>query len=87
MNCSGGCIGGGGQPRLAEEDEYHVKTRRIDAIYAKDVAEPYRAAHLNPEVQKLCSDFLEAPGSEMGHRLLRTSYTDRSAEVRGRCLS
>lgn len=83
MNCSGGCIGGGGQPRLAEEDEFYVKKRRIDSIYAKDEAAPCRAAHLNPEVQKLYQNHLGAPCSEEAHRLLHTVYQDRSMEVKG----
>ena len=36
MNCYGGCIGGGGQPRTTIENEQDVKQRRMDSLYTKD---------------------------------------------------
>jgi ferredoxin hydrogenase len=80
MNCRGGCIGGGGQPLLSEEDEFYVKKNRIDGLYAKDRGSTYRTSHTNPEVIALYDQYLKTPGSAAAEQILHTVYTDRTAE-------
>jgi NADP-reducing hydrogenase subunit HndD len=74
MTCPGGCIGGGGQPRLTSDA---VRQARIRAIYAEDEGRELRKSHENPEVLKLYDEFLGRPLGETSHRLLHTKYTEK----------
>jgi NADH-quinone oxidoreductase subunit G/NADP-reducing hydrogenase subunit HndD len=75
MTCPGGCIGGGGQPRMTTND---VRAARIAAIYAEDESRKLRKSHENPAVQKLYAEFLEKPLGHKSHHLLHTKYTPRT---------
>jgi NADP-reducing hydrogenase subunit HndD len=74
MTCPGGCIGGGGQPRLTSDE---VRKARIAAIYKEDEGKQIRASHYNPEVALLYEKYLKAPLGERSHHLLHTGYTPR----------
>ena len=75
MCCPGGCIGGGGQPRLTTDD---VRKARIEAIYKEDEGKQLRKSHDNPEVQQLYKEFLtEGPCGHKSHKLLHTHYVTR----------
>ena len=74
MACPGGCIGGGGQPRLSTPE---VKQKRMEAIYRADLGLPRRKSHENPAVQELYKEFLEKPLGEKSHHLLHTGYTPK----------
>lgn len=71
MACRGGCIGGGGQPCLANDE---VRAKRTAGIYTDDEKSVLRMSHLNPEVQALYKDYLGEPGSEKAEHLLHTHY-------------
>lgn len=71
MTCPGGCIGGGGQPRMTDNS---VREARIRAIYAEDEGKELRKSHENPDVMKLYEEFLEEPLGEKSHHLLHTKY-------------
>ncbi|MCL5734534.1 MAG: [FeFe] hydrogenase, group A, partial [Actinobacteria bacterium] len=75
MTCPGGCIGGGGQPRLTSD---LVRTRRIRAIYEEDESRTLRKSHENPAVLKLYEEYLGRPLGERSHNLLHTTYTEKS---------
>jgi NADP-reducing hydrogenase subunit HndD len=75
MTCPGGCIGGGGQPRLTSDA---VRQARIRAIYAEDEGRELRKAHENPAVLALYDEFLGEPLSKTSHRLLHTKYTEKA---------
>ncbi|GAB4819092.1 hypothetical protein N2152v2_006138 [Parachlorella kessleri] len=75
MSCPGGCVGGGGQPKT--HDPLAV-AKRAQAIYSIDERSTVRKSHENPSIQKLYAEFLGAPGSNLSHELLHTTYTDRS---------
>ncbi len=81
MACTGGCIGGGGEPKTHSVDS-NILMKRIRAIYSIDSNSKYRMSHHNPSIKKIYEEFLGAPNSEESHRLLHTHYTDRSAEVK-----
>jgi len=74
MACPGGCIGGGGQPRLSTPEK---KQKRMEATYRADLGLPRRKSHENPAVQEIYKEFLEKPLGEKSHHLLHTSYTPR----------
>jgi len=74
MTCPGGCIGGGGQPRMTTDS---IREARIQAIYREDEGKALRKSHANPAVLKLYEDFLGKPLGEASHHLLHTHYTAR----------
>lgn len=74
MTCAGGCIGGGGQPRITTEE---VRKSRIKAIYAEDEGKVLRKSHNNPQVMKAYEDFLGEPLGHRSHELLHTKYFEK----------
>ncbi len=74
MTCPGGCIGGGGQPRITTDA---VRLARISAIYREDEGKPVRASHYNHEVKQIYEEYLKKPLGQMSHHLLHTKYTVR----------
>ena len=74
MGCPGGCISGGGQPRLTTNE---VRQKRLEAIYREDEGKPMRKSHENPDITKLYADFLGSPNGHRSHELLHTTYTKR----------
>ena len=75
MTCPGGCIGGGGQPRLTTNE---VRKKRIAAIYKEDEGKKLRKSHDNPKIKQIYGEFLDIPLGEKSHHLLHTKYTERS---------
>lgn len=74
MTCPGGCIGGGGQPRVTDND---VRRARIAAIYQEDEGKQLRKSHENSEVKQLYAEYFGQPYSDKAHHLLHTKYTKR----------
>jgi len=74
MACPGGCIGGGGQPRMTTDE---VRKARIGAIYREDEGKELRKSHENPEIKQLYDQFLGKPLGEKSHHLLHTRYAPR----------
>ena len=74
MTCPGGCIGGGGQPRLTTDE---VRKARIQAIYKEDAGREFRKSHENPAIKQLYDEFLGKPLGEKSHHLLHTHYFDK----------
>jgi len=79
MACPGGCIGGGGQPYSLDKD---VLKKRMEGIYSIDERSVIRKSHENPSIKKLYEEFLERPLGHLSHKLLHTTYSDRSRKVR-----
>ena len=82
MGCPGGCVNGGGQPTqpAAVRSFVDLKTLRAKALYDDDKANTIRKSHDNPMIKKLYSEYLEKPGSHKAHKILHTSYKDRSED-------
>lgn len=77
MTCPGGCIGGGGQPRLTTNE---IRKARIAAICKEDEGKRIRKSHENPEVIQLYEEFLtDGPCGGKSHHLLHTHYAAREA--------
>ena len=74
MGCSGGCIAGGGQPRI-DMEEY--RELRAGALYSEDERKTMRMSHENPAVAQLYAEYLGSPCGEKSHHLLHTTYTPR----------
>lgn len=74
MTCPGGCIGGGGQPRITTDE---VRKARIKAIYAEDEGKDLRKSHNNPQVAQVYAEFLGSPLSHKSHELLHTHYVEK----------
>lgn len=74
MTCPGGCIGGGGQPRMTTNE---IRMKRIEAIYKEDEGRELRKSHENPEVKQIYEEFLGEPLGHKSHELLHTKYVKR----------
>lgn len=83
MNCHGGCIGGGGQPKTEIPMTDAVLNKRIEALYLKDKWAPIRNSHENPDIIEVYKKFYEAPLSERAEAMLHTTYKDRSQDLGG----
>ena len=83
MACPGGCISGGGQPKLNWGQEDQTRQLRIDALYKRDesLPEQKRTSHENEQIKALYEKFYGKPLSELAEKLLHTHYTDRSGDL------
>ncbi len=83
MGCPGGCVNGGGQPiqSAAVRETVDLKAVRAKALYDDDEAQKIRKSHDNPAVKLLYKEFLGKPGSHKAHKILHTSYVDRSKKI------
>ena len=78
MNCSGGCINGGGQPKMTMLKMQDTKRKRIDSLYLRDRNMKKRLSYKNPEIIEVYKNFYENPLSELAEDLLHTKYEDKS---------
>lgn len=76
MACSGGCLGGGGEPKSMDPD---VLKKRSKAIYDMDARAPRRRSYENTDVRKLYETQLDKPNSAAAHHLLHTHYSGRDS--------
>ena len=74
MACPGGCVGGGGQPYMVNDE---IRKQRAKGLYDEDAGLERRCSHENPYVQQLYREFLEKPLSHKAHELLHTTYKSR----------
>lgn len=83
MGCPGGCVNGGGQPvqHAVVRSFVDLKSKRAAALYEADKGNPVRKSHENPMIKKLYDDYLGEPGSHLAHKILHTSYVDRSKDI------
>ena len=74
MTCPGGCIGGGGQPRLTDNAK---RRQRMKAIFKEDEGKKLRKSHDNPKIKQIYGEFLISPLGKKSHHLLHTKYAAR----------
>lgn len=72
MACTGGCIGGGGQPK-AKKREATLK-QRAEGLSRIDRSLTLRRSNENPAVQAIYDKYLDHPLSNKAHELLHTEY-------------
>ncbi|GAA0743237.1 NADH-dependent [FeFe] hydrogenase, group A6 [Clostridium oceanicum] len=73
MTCPGGCVNGGGQPPIKNDN---IKDR-LNSLYEIDKNKTLRKSHENPDIIKIYDEFLEEPLSHISHKLLHTKYINR----------
>lgn len=82
MACPGGCIGGGGMPRVKMPKVMAAKQARIDSLYKRDGEVVIKTAQDNSEIQNMYNEFFGVPLSEQSHQLLHTEgFMDRSSDL------
>ncbi|MGI6070828.1 MAG: NADH-dependent [FeFe] hydrogenase, group A6 [Blautia sp.] len=79
MACPGGCVNGGGQPRVQGpiRNFTDIRKERAKALYRNDAAKAIRKSHENPAILKLYKEYLGEPGGHKAHELLHTTYVKR----------
>jgi len=77
MACLGGCVAGGGQPKVEQTIEQLEKEKRASSLYKQDRLLK-RCSYENKEIQTLYKEFLKEPGSEISKKLLHTTYSSKS---------
>lgn len=78
MNCKGGCIAGGGQPKSTLLEMIDTRAKRIQSLYADDEKNTLRVSYKNPEIKEIYKEFYEKPNSKIAEKLLHTTYEDKS---------
>lgn len=73
MACTGGCIGGGGQPKI-KGNRVGILQKRMEGLNDIDRTKPLRRSNENPEVLALYEKYLDYPLSHKAHELLHTEY-------------
>lgn len=73
MACLGGCIGGGGQPKI-RGNRLKVIVKRGEGLNHIDESKVLRRSNENPEVLALYKKYLGHPLSHEAHELLHTKY-------------
>jgi NADP-reducing hydrogenase subunit HndD len=78
MTCPGGCVNGGGQPKvLLPIDKKVAAACRTSSTYSHDANLKCRKSHENPQIKKIYKEFLGEPLGDKSHHLLHTKYTAR----------
>ncbi|MGL6107455.1 [FeFe] hydrogenase, group A [Romboutsia sp.] len=72
MACTGGCVGGGGQPKARKREE--VLKMRAEGLNNIDRKMPIRRSYENPAVLAIYEKYLDYPMSHKAHELLHTKY-------------
>ena len=79
MACPGGCIGGGGMPRVKMPQVKAAREARIASLYNRDSQVKVKAACDNPEIIEMYKDYFGEPLSHKAHELLHSEdFVDRS---------
>lgn len=79
MGCPGGCINGGGMPRVSADVRNYTDYRKLRAsvLYDIDNSMLIRKSHENPAVRELYDTYFGGPGSHKAHDVLHTTYVKR----------
>lgn len=72
MACTGGCVGGGGQPKARKREE--VLQKRAEGLNNIDRSKEIRRSYENPAVIAIYEKYLDKPMSHKAHELLHTRY-------------
>lgn len=73
MACIGGCVGGGGQPKIKKNRQQGLELR-AEGLNNIDRQKTLRVSRENPEVKALYEKYLDHPLSAKAHELLHTTY-------------
>jgi len=73
MACPGGCVGGGGQPKVRKNRD-EILQKRGEGLNNIDRSKDIRVSKENPAVQAIYDKYLDYPLSHKSHELLHTRY-------------
>ena len=73
MACEGGCIAGGGGPRVFPLT-VDLKKKRMNALYKSDKKMKIRCASMNPDIQDIYDNFLGDIGGKTAIKYLHTNH-------------
>lgn len=73
MACPGGCVGGGGQPKVRKNRD-EILQKRGEGLNNIDRSKDMRVSKENPAVQAIYDKYLDYPLSHKAHELLHTRY-------------
>ncbi|WP_343347165.1 [FeFe] hydrogenase, group A [Terrisporobacter petrolearius] len=73
MACPGGCVGGGGQPKVRKNRD-EILQKRGEGLNNIDRSKDIRVSKENPAVQAIYDKYLDYPLSHKAHELLHTRY-------------
>ncbi|PRR80376.1 [FeFe] hydrogenase, group A [Clostridium vincentii] len=76
MACVGGCVGGGGQPKIKGNKQAGLQ-KRAEGLNNIDRSKTLRRSNENPEVLAIYEKYLDHPLSHKAHELLHTTYFPR----------
>ena len=79
MTCEGGCIAGGGQPRVYPITN-ELKLKRMNALYNSDKKMKIKLASDNPDIKNIYKSFLDKPLSDTSLKYLHTIEGNDSNE-------
>ncbi len=79
MACEGGCIAGGGQPRVYSTTN-EIKIKRMKGLYKSDKKMKVRCASDNPDIKMVYDDFLGEAGGKIAEKYLHTTYTNKKVK-------
>lgn len=84
MACRGGCVAGGGQPRVMMPDQPKprgitddIRIKRAQGLMQEDLEAKERCSHHNESIKTLYNEYLGKAGSGKAHSLLHTHYCAR----------
>lgn len=90
MACRGGCISGGGQPRVMMPGQPKprgitddIRRKRAAGLMNEDLHAKNRLSHHNESVKALYKEYLGEAGGEKAHKLLHTHYMSRAPYKKG----
>lgn len=85
MACRGGCISGGGQPRVMMPGQPKprgitddIRKKRAKGLLNEDLNAKNRRSHHNESIKMLYKEYLGEPLGEKAHHLLHTHYVARN---------
>lgn len=73
MACPGGCVGGGGQPKVRKNRD-EILQKRGEGLNNIDRSKDIRVSKENPAVRAIYDKYLDYPLSHKAHELLHTRY-------------
>lgn len=82
MGCEGGCIAGGGQPRVHFPVTGEIKRKRKDCLFTLDNNCEIRSSYENPDIVRIYDEYFKRPLSKKSLELLHTKYINRSNDLK-----
>lgn len=73
MNCAGGCINGGGQVLMPQNEKEKILKERTKSLSNKDYKPVVKYPYKNKIIKDLYDDYLDSPGSNKAKKLLHSN--------------